>query len=213
MVADEELLGRGRFGDLDLAHLRLRRLRLGVFGRNHRRRELPVRVADLAQNGELRHVADDDEDRVVGGVVGPVKAGAVVGREPEDVGHPADRRPVVGMLAERGLVEELAGGPLDVVVDAVASLVGDDLFLARDLLFAQDEASHPFALELHREREAIGRERLVIVGPVDPGRGVRLGAVLLEEPVELAGLDALALVEHQVLEEVGEPGLPWALVA
>ena len=60
--------------------------------------------------------------------------------------------------------------------------------------------------------DAVGGEELVVVGPVDPRRRVRLGAALLELAVEVARLEVLGLVEHQVLEEVREPRLAGLLV-
>ena len=50
-------------------------------------------------------------------------------------------------------------------------------------------------------------DALVIKGPVDPGGGVAFRARLLERAIEAARGVLLGLVEHQVLEEVGEPGL------
>ena len=117
------------------------------------------------------------------------------------------------MLDEGGLVENLARGPLDVVVYTVTPFVRDHLFLAGDLRFAQDEPRHSLCLELHGELDAVGRNRLVIIGPVDPGRGVRLGTTLFELSVEGSRAQILGLVEHQVFEEVREPGLSWLLVA
>ena len=146
-----------------------------------------VRVADREQQAPLAHVADHDDRGVVRRVVRPVERDAVVGREALDVLHPADGRPAVGVARERRLVEQLVREPLDVVVDPVAPLVGDDLLLARHLRLAKDEVLHALGLELHRETHAVGREKLVVVGPVHPGRGVGLRAALLELPVEGAG--------------------------
>jgi hypothetical protein len=109
---------------------------------------------------------------------------------------------VVGVFVEGGLVEKLVGGALDVVVDAVAALVGHDFDLARDLRLTQDEARHAFAFERDREAEAVLGEGLVVVGPVEPGGGVGLGAALFELAIELAGLETFGLVEHEVLEQV-----------
>jgi hypothetical protein len=114
---------------------------------------------------------------------------------------------------ERRFVEQLVRRPFDVVVDAVAPLVHDDFALARDLFVAKHQLRHPLGFELHREGDAIGGEALVIVRPVEPRAGVRLGAVLFEGAIELARLQPLGLVEHQVLEEVGEARLPRLLVA
>ena len=213
VVADEELFRCGGLLDLDFAHVPLRRLGLAIFGRDDGGCERPVGVADQPKNVELVHVPDDDDERVVRRIVRFVEAFAVLRGEPEDVGHPADRGPMVRVLLEGDLVEKLARGPLYVVVDAEAAFVRDYFLLTRDLSVAEDEAAHSLALELHRQGQAIGREGLIIIGPVDPRRRVRLCAVLLQHSIELAGLERLRLVEHQVLEQVREPGLSRALVA
>ena len=119
---------------------------------------------------------------------------------------------MVRVLGERSLVEDLVGGALHVVVDAVAALVGDDVLLAGDLRLAQDEPCHAIRLELHDEPEPVLGDGLVVVGPVEPGRRVALRARFLELAIERARLEVLGLVEHQVLEEVREPRLPRLLV-
>ena len=113
---------------------------------------------------------------------------------------------------EGRFVEELVRDSLDVVVDSVAPLVGDDLLLACDLRFAQHEMLHPLGLEAHGQADAVGREKLVVVRPVGPGRRVGLGAALFELAIEGPGLELFRLTEHQVLEEVSEPGLAGPLV-
>ena len=52
----------------------------------------------------------------------------------------------------------------------------------------------------------------LVVGPVDPRRGVRFAAGALDQPIELAGREALGLAEHQVLEQVRHAGRARALV-
>jgi len=213
VVADEELLARGRLLEDHLAHVELGRLGRGVFLGDDGGGDGGVRIPDLLEDVLLAHVAGDHDRGVVGRVVRLVEGDAVLGVEALDVHHPADGRPVIGVLGEGGLVEDLVRGALDVVVDAHAALVGDDLLLAHDLRLAQHELRHAIALELHGEAEAILGQRLVVVGPVEPRAGVRLGAVLLELAIELSRLEAFALVEHEVLEEVREAGLPGLLVA
>src|ERR1700689_1075813 len=72
---------------------------------------------------------------------------------------------------------------------------------------------HSLRFEPHGEPHAVRGKKLVIVRPVDPGCGVRLCATLLELAVEGSGAKILRLAEHQVLEEMREPGLSGALVS
>ena len=117
------------------------------------------------------------------------------------------------MLAERGLVEKLVRGAFNVILDAIAALVRNDFFFARDLRLAEHEARHALALELHGKTESIRRQRFEVVGPVEPRGRVGLGAILLEHAIELARFEALRLVEHQVLEQVRKPGFSRLFVA
>jgi hypothetical protein len=71
---------------------------------------------------------------------------------------------------------------------------------------------HPLGLELYRQLEAVGRQELVVKGPVDPRGRVRLGAILLELAIEDAGAEVFGLAEHEVLKEVREPRLARPLV-
>ena len=62
----------------------------------------------------------------------------------------------------------------------------------------------------------LGRQRLVVVGAVEPGRGVEGGADALERPGDAGrrrGLKARVTLEHQVLEQVRGAGVADHLVA
>src|SRR5262249_47593703 len=83
-------------------------------------------------------------------------------------------------------------------------LVRYDLLLARDLRIPDDQLLHPLGLEPGDELKAILRDGDVVLRPVEPRRGVALGTRLLELAIELTRGQVLRLVEHQVLEQVGE---------
>jgi len=72
--------------------------------------------------------------------------------------------------------------------------------------------SHPVGFELHHQRQRLLGEVLHVVGPVEEGRRVGLGAGCLEAPVELAPRHVLRLVEHEMLEQVSDARASLALV-
>ena len=62
------------------------------------------------------------------------------------------------------------------------------------------------------ELELVGRQRLEVVRPVEPGRAVHRAAGGLDERDVLGLGDVPRALEHDVLEEVGEAGLARDLV-
>ena len=181
--------------------------------RQRRRRQRAVRGGDLREQIGLVDRADHHQRGVVGRVPGPVEAADVVDAHRADVGHPADRRPAVRVEIERGRHQLLVEPAVDVVLDALAPLVGHDIALGLDRRRLEHQAVHALALEADRQRQLVGRHAEAVVGPVDPGRGVGLAAGRLDHAIELAGRQRLGLAEHQVLEQVREAGLARLLVA
>ena len=100
------------------------------------------------------------------------------------------------------------------VVVRPALLVLDDLALVVQVLLAErvEEGRHAVRLEPQRQVELIRRQRLEVVGPVQPGRAVHRAAGGLDEGDVLGLGDVARALEHDVLEEVGEAGLALDLV-
>ena len=92
------------------------------------------------------------------------------------------------MALEGRPIQHLARETFDVVVDAIAPLVGDDFLLARHLRVAQDEVRHAIGLELDDQADAILGDGLVVVGPIEPRRRVRLRARLFKLTIKLTNL-------------------------
>ena len=193
----------GALSRLDRRHLTRepRRLHVAVLRLHHRERVLLVEVTR------------DHERRVVGRVVRRVEALAVRARRADDVRHRTDRRRTIGMHTERVPVEHLVRHAVHVVVDAHLALVDDDVLLVREDRVVEDEVLHAVGFDVHGELEALLRDVLVVLRPVDPRRGVGLRARTLEHTIERARGPLLRTAEHQVFEEVREPRLAGLLVA
>jgi len=117
------------------------------------------------------------------------------------------------MHGEGEPAELLVGEPLDLVVDPLHALVGHHLALRLEHRRLDGEVDHAVGLQLDHHLEVAGRHRVPVVGPVDPGAGVAVAAGGLDQAIELAGRARAGLAEHEVLEQVGHPGLARQLVA
>ena len=117
---------------------------------------------------------------------------------------------VGGIQPRREEIPHLAVG----LVLALALLVLHHAALLVELGLGEgaEEVAHPVGLEPEREVERGGGHVGEVVGAVLVRRAVHVGgAGALERALELLVV-VLAPVEHQVLEQVGEPGAAGALV-
>jgi hypothetical protein len=99
---------------------------------------------------------------------------------------------------------------------AALELVADDGHLGFPLVVVEDEVAHAVGLHADDHVEVLAAEGLVVVGAVEPGGGVVLGAGALEDAVDdlAVGLVVvLRALEHEVLEQVGGAGGAGDLVA
>ena len=160
-------------------------------------------------------VADDGQDRVVGAVVVAEEGVDVLEARGVEVLHRPDRRVVVGVAVgeDRG-VDVGEGVAVGHVVVALPLLLLDDVALVVEVLLGQRVEQVPVPVGLQPEREVQGAlgDRLEVVGAVEPGRRVETAALGHQRAEVLAALDVARALEHQVLEEVGEPGPPGRLV-
>ena len=196
-----------------------------VHGGEHRtagnpaRRNRPEVAPDQLQRPSLVVVAGDDQHCVVRCVPGAeelVDLGEVGGGQ---VGHVPDDVPRIRMTRGKERVEHLfPRRSVGHVVHALQALVSHDLALGVQFGLVEDieEIRHPVRFGPEREPESLLRHGLVVVRPVvarrpvhPAGRQARAGP--LHQPDEVAVVVAGAL-EHEVLEEVGEPGAPRLLV-
>ena len=127
----------------------------------------------------------------------------------------ADRRPVVGVV---GRVHRLGDGQLGAAVGAVLvrlpPLVLHDLALLLELLVGDDvgERGQAIGLEPEERLQQIARPDLVVVRPVVAGGAVVVAAPALHDGVERRVGRVARAHEHQVLEQVREPGAAGRLV-
>ena len=73
--------------------------------------------------------------------------------------------------------------------------------------------SHAIGLEEQHHVQLVGRHLFKIEGVILVGLPVMVPAVVLDEPGELAVSDIFRALEHQVLEQVREPGSPLPFVS
>jgi hypothetical protein len=119
-------------------------------------------------------------------------------------------------LGVEGLVQGLFDDAIGLVLDALAALVAHHVLLVGqghrvDLV---DHPAQHVGLQPQALLQLVGRQREVVVGAVEVGRAVAVGAAGgVDVLVELAARDVPAAGEDEVLEQVGEAGLPGPLVA
>ena len=160
-------------------------------------------------------VAHDRQHCVVRSVIGAEEGLDILQRGGVQILHRADRRMVVRVaLREHRRLEPLRGAPVGPVVVALALLVLDDLALVVEGLLAEgvEQAPHAVGLQPEGQLEVVARDRLVVVGAVDPGGAVERPAGAGDQAEVLGLADVAGALEHHVLEEVGEPGLARPLV-
>ena len=154
--------------------------------------------------------------RVVGPVVAAEERVDVLEARGVEVLHRPDRRVVVGVaLGEDRGVDVDEGVAVGLVVVALALLLLDDVALVVEVLLRHrvEEVPVPVGLEPEGELDRAGGHRLEVVGAVEPRRGVEPAALGHERLEVLPAAHVARPLEHQVLEEVGEPGAPGRLVA
>ena len=159
-------------------------------------------------------VTGQAEDRVARGVVGGEEGGRVV----EGRGFQFGEVPVavvgVGERAERDRGKRDPREPAVGAIEHVdADLLLHDGDLVLQVLLRDARGAHPVGLEEQGELQRPGREQLEVVRVVGMRAAVECAAGALDVLRVLGLADVLAALEHQVLEEVGEPRPPLRLAA
>ena len=113
----------------------------------------------------------------------------------------------------QGSDERHAGKAVRTVLVVLPPLVEHDVALVLELGLGQrrQEVAHAIGLHPQRQLHSVRRHDLPVVRPIGVGRSVEDAADFLQRP-EIAGIVVLRALEHQVLEQVREPGAPGLLV-
>jgi hypothetical protein len=177
--------------------------------------DLPESLGHLREHLGAIKLPHDRERRVVGPVEGVVVLSEAVGRDRFDVALPSNRGMVVRMGDERR-APHLIEQPRDRVILIAVPLVEDDRPLILDVAGVEQRPPHPVRLHVEREGEVLGRQHLVVVGAIEPGRRVDLRPHALKGPEDRGPFPlvvALRAFKHEVLQHVGGAGVARALVA
>ncbi len=138
----------------------------------------------------------------------------VVERGGVEVGHRADDRPGVRVpLGVEDRLQHLVHQAVGLVL-SLPLLVLDHAPLQVELLLVDGahQVAHAVGLDEERGVERRDRDVLEVVGPVLVGGAVEVGGPERLERLDDVALHVLGGLEHQVLEEVGEPGPARLLV-
>ena len=112
-------------------------------------------------------------------------------------------------------VEQLHNVPVRHVVVALPLLFLHNLALSVQIFLSEciQQRGHPVRLQPQREVKSAGRQRLEVVGPIEPGGGIDHRAGCLQQRNMLAGRDVRRALKHHVLEEMGEAGTALLLIS
>ena len=161
-----------------------------------------------------RDVAGQDQDGVVGTIVGAEPVAHRLHRRRVQVGHRTDGRVAIGVaFREQGLQLLVLVQAVGLVV-ALALLVLNDAALQIERLLGDGAQHIAHAVAFHEQGlfQRRGRDRLEIVGAVEIGGPVHVGRAHVAHRREIAAGRVFRAAEHQVFEQVGEAGLSRALV-
>ena len=99
-----------------------------------------------------------------------------------------------------------------IVVDALVALFQDDIALARHDVVGEHQAAHAVGLEIHQGEQMLARGALEIAGVIRGREGILLAADGGKLLGEAAGRVLHRALEHQMLEEMRDPGFPIRLI-
>ena len=183
--------------------------------RTGRRLDVAEPFLDEAPRRGRVEVAGDDQARIRRRVIPLEELDRVVIAGRGEILHVADDRPVVGMpFRIEHLGKQQIRRAVRPVLVALTALVLDDVPLGVDGLRRHrlEQVAHAVGLEEQRELERVGGHVDPVVRAVVARRSVVVAAGAFEPRVEFARLDVARSHEHQVLEQVREPGPSRPLV-
>ncbi len=159
--------------------------------------------ADGFADGFDVDVAGDDEDGVVGDVVGVEEVLQFLGGGGAEVVHVADGGPVVVMFREDFGEHFFPDGAVGLVL-AEAPFFGDDEAFGGENFGGDAEAGHAVGFEPEGEFDVGGGDGVDVDGLVEAGVGVGVAADGLDEFHVFFGFHVGGAAEHHVFEHVSE---------
>ena len=151
-------------------------------------------------------VADQDQGRVLGHVVGVEELPHVVDGGGLEILHAADDRVLVRVHRIGLVVHQLRQQAERAVLVAPAALFLDHLPLGLEGLLVDAERGHPIRLQPQDQRQILGGDRLQERGRVLGRIGVALAPHSGDEREMRVRGHVPGALEHHVLEQMGEPG-------
>jgi hypothetical protein len=151
-------------------------------------------------------VSGEDEDGVVRRVIGPVIGHDLVAAPAQDVAHPADHVPVIGMGHDGRGPDVFVEDGVVVVLDSHPALRGDDAALGLEDLRRERQSLYAVGFHGDHVLQGGGREPVRVGRQIVRRVGVVRAAAELHGPVELAGTELGRAVEHHVFNKVGDAG-------
>ena len=161
------------------------------------------------------HVAYHRHRRVVGPVEGVVELAQLRDGHRLDVALPADRGMVVGQCHVRRLRHLLQEHRVGIVLAAFV-FVAHHRHLRLPVGLAQPQMAHAIGFDGDIAFQAFAADGREVIGAVEGGAGIELAADAFQELLDAVALrvvEALAALEHHVLEDVRRAGDARHLVA
>jgi hypothetical protein len=188
-------------------------------GRPHRvdpvaRRQFAEILGDEVERAHDIDVAGDRQRSVARVIVAAEKRVDFVELDRLQVGDLADRGPVVRVIGRKQRRQERhRREPVGPVLVVLPPFVQHHVALVVEFGLGQrrQQISHPIGFHPQRQLQRAGRHYFPVVGAVGVGRSVQRGAGTLQRLKE-AAIVVLGSLEHQMLEQVSEPGFARTLV-
>ena len=153
-------------------------------------------------------VAGQRQRGIGGMVIGAEEPPHFIGFGGIEVGNLTDRGPVIRMIGRiQRRQHHHRRQTVGTVFIVLPPLVEHDIALIRELGIGEGGQQEPHAIGFHPQRqfEGVRRHDLPVIGAVGIGRPVQRRAGALER-LEISVIVVLGTFEHQMLEEVREPG-------
>ena len=177
-------------------------------GRERAGRQVSEIAVDQLQGLVGLEVSGDGQAGVGGGVVALEEVFDVIQDSGVQVLLGANGHPVIRVgHREQHLLDVRLGHTVGAIFVGLAPLVFDHVPLHFKTLLVQgvQQEAHAVGLQPQGKLKVIGRDVLPVVGAVGSGGAVEIGPGLLQG-LEEALVVVLGAFEHDVLEEMGEPG-------